>query len=48
MAAHETMREVTCVNWHSAADNYWKWDQEVPEHCYRKYTKIKNCLSPFF
>ena len=48
MAAHETMREVTCVNWHSAADNYWKWEQEVPEHCYRKHSKIKNCLSPFF
>ena len=43
MAAHETMREVTCVNWHSAADNYWKWDQEVPEHCYRKYPNSQKC-----
>ena len=45
MAAHETMREVTCVNWHSAADNYWKWDQEVPEHCYRKYPTSQKCRS---
>ena len=45
MAAPETMREVTCVNWHSAADNYWKWDQEVPEHCYRKYPKSQKCRS---
>ena len=47
MAAHETIREVTCMNWHSAADNYWKWEQEVPEHCYRKHSNIKNCPFPF-
>ena len=42
MAPHETMREVSCVNWHSSIDNYWKWDQEVPQHCYRK------CHDAFF
>ena len=41
MAPHETIREVSCVNWHSSADNYWKWDQEIPDHCYRK------CHHPF-
>ena len=36
MAPQETIREVTCVPWKWTDTTYWKWDFEIPEHCYSK------------
>ena len=36
MSPHETIREVTCVPWKWMDTTYWKWDVEIPEHCYSK------------
>ena len=41
MAPHETIREVTCVPWKWTDTTYWKWDLEVPEHCYSESPLIQ-------
>lgn len=37
---HQKIREVHCVPWNVETHNYWKWNIDIPQHCYSKFTHI--------